>query len=108
MQQPLVPESDWWAYIATGLAALGASIARAGRWIGVDGKFSPSLFASELAIAGVIACMAVGGGVYWGWSLPVCVGLAAFGGLLGPATIIGSFQTFFKNRFGGATKSGGD
>ena len=104
MNGPITPESDWFAYMVSGLLALGGSVARAGRWTDPKtGKFSVSQFGVEIAAAGVIGSMAVGLGVYAGWPLPIVGAISGLGGLVGPAFLAGSFQAYLQRRLGSAT-----
>lgn len=88
---PLVPQSDWFAYVVAGLLALLGGIARAGRWVDpITNKFSWTHFSLEIVAAIVIGAVCVGVGVYYGLALPIVGALAGVGGLLGPTALMGA------------------
>ena len=72
-------------YGATAFAALVGSVARGKSWITADGKFHIARLVTELSTAVGFGMIVISAGDYFHVDLRVLIGIAVFGGWLGPA-----------------------
>ena len=79
---------DWLPpYGATALAAFIGSLARGRSWHGPDGRLVMARFLTEACTALGLSMAVVAAGEYFHVDLKVLVGIAVFGGWLGPAAV---------------------
>lgn len=102
MTAPVVePKAEYLQYAWLSVIALFGSIARAGKWTDVNGKFLPSKLFTEIPTAIVLGTIASGFAAYMNWKPEIAGGLAGAAGLIGTPGVTAIINTVISIRFGG-------